>query len=269
MTVIAHISDLHFGRDLQPVTEGLLASLDALQPELVIISGDLTQRAKTAEFEAGQDFLRRLQQPRFIIPGNHDLAAWNVLERFAYPWRKWKQYVATDLEPMMQTNAFIAVGVNTARRMGWYLDWSRGRINGKQIRFVQDMLQQAPEDCLRLVVAHHPFWLPDSSMSRSLIGGQETALQAFRASGVDLILGGHVHLAYVQPLEGMLVSHAGTTISNRLIPGQPNSFNIIRGDRKVLELEQMEWRGDGFKSIQKQFFNRGEGGWQPHDDFQP
>lgn len=267
MTVIAHISDLHFGRDLQPVTEGLLTSLDNIQADLIIISGDLTQRAKTAEFEAGQAFLRRLQQPRFIIPGNHDLALWNLLERFAYPWHKWKKYVSTDLEPIMQTDMFMALGVNTARRMGWYLDWSRGRINNRQIRYVQDMLKTVPEDCLRLVVAHHPFWLPDSSMSRSLIGGRQAALQGFRTAGVDLILGGHVHLAYVQPLEGMLVSHAGTTVSNRLIPGQPNSFNVIRGDRNVLELEQMEWRGTAFESIHKQFFSRHAGGWQPHDNF--
>ena len=266
MTVIAHISDLHFGRDLQPVTEGLLASLDALQPDLIIISGDLTQRAKTSEFAAGQAFLRHLEQPRFIIPGNHDLAAWNLLERFAYPWRKWKRYVATDLEPIMQTDAFMAVGVNTARRLGLSLDWSRGRINRKQIRYVQEMLQHVPEDCLRIVVAHHPFWLPDSSLSRSLIGGREAALQGFHTAGVDLILGGHVHLAYVQPLEGMLVSHAGTTLSNRLTPGQPNSFNVIRGDRNRLALEQMEWRGTGFESIQRQFFQRTAGGWQPYDD---
>lgn len=267
MTVIAHISDLHFGRELAPVAEGLLASLESIQPELIIISGDLTQRATTEEFAAGQDFLRRLQQPRFIIPGNHDLAVWNVLERFAYPWRKWKQYIATDLEPIMQTDTFMAVGVNTARRMGWYMDWSRGRINSQQIQYVQDMLQQVPEDCLRLVVAHHPFWLPDSSMRRSLIGGRKEALQGFRAAGVDLILGGHIHLAYVQVLEGMLVSHAGTTISNRLIPGQPNSFNVIHGDRNVLKLEQMEWRGTGFELISEQFFRRTAGGWQPHADF--
>ncbi len=101
------------------------------------------------------------------------------------------------------------------------------------------------------MVAHHPFWLPDSSLSRSLIGGREAALQGFHTAGVDLILGGHVHLAYVQPLEGMLVSHAGTTLSNRLTPGQPNSFNVIRGDRNRLALEQMEWRGTGFESIQR------------------
>ncbi len=266
MTVIAHISDLHFGRDVQPVTEGLLASLDTLQPDLIIISGDLTQRAKTTEFEAGHDFLRRLQQPRFIIPGNHDLTTWNVLERFAYPWRKWKQHITTDLEPIMQTDTFMAVGVNTARRMGLYLDWSRGRISRRQIRYVQNMLQGVPEDCLRLVVAHHPFWLPDASMSRSLIGGREAALQGFSAAGVDLILGGHVHLAYVQPLNGMLVSHAGTTISNRLIPGQPNSFNVIRGDRQRLELEQMEWRDTGFERIQRKLFQRTTEGWQPHDE---
>ncbi len=266
MTVIAHLSDLHFGRDLHNVTEGLLASLDTIQPDLIIISGDLTQRAKTAEFKAGRDFLHSLRQLRFIVPGNHDLSAWNLLERFAYPWRKWTRYITTDLEPIMQTDTFMAVGVNTARRTGWYLDWSRGRINRQQVRYVQTMLQQVPEDCLRLVVAHHPFWLPDSSMKRSLIGGREKALQGFRAAGVDLILSGHVHLAYVKPLDGLLVSHAGTTLSNRLIPGQPNSFNVIRGDRKLLELEQMEWRGARFESAQRQFFQRTTEGWQPHDD---
>ncbi|MEB4592353.1 metallophosphoesterase family protein [Candidatus Thiothrix sp. Deng01] len=267
MTVIAHMSDLHFGRAVPEVTQALLDCLDQLQPELVIISGDLTQRAKDEEFKQGMAFLRKLRQPRFIVPGNHDLTAYNLLERLLYPWQKWQQYVAADLQPIMQTDAFMAVGLNTARRMGWYTDWSRGRINPGQIRYVQDMLQDVPADCLRIVVAHHPFWLPDSSMCRSLVGGREAALEGFQAAGVDLILGGHVHLAYVQPLHGMLISHAGTTTSNRLIQGQPNSFNVIRGDREILKLEQMEWRGTAFVPVQQQFFKRAAGGWQVHGNF--
>lgn len=268
MTVIAHISDLHFGRDVPAVTEGLLASLEAIQPELIIISGDLTQRAKTSEYKAGHAFLQRLHQPRFIIPGNHDMAAFNLLERFLATWGKWHQYVAQDLQPIMQTDAFMAVGINTTRRMGLSLDWSRGRIDSEQIRYVENMFGQTPDNCLRILVGHHPFWLPEGEKERGLVGGErEQALTAFQIAGVDLILGGHVHLAYVHPLHGMLVSHAGTTLSDRLIEGQPNSFNVIKGDRAVLQLEQMEWHDGEFTLARQQFFRRGEGGWQPHEDF--
>lgn len=262
MTCIAHLSDLHFGRELPSIIDGLLSSLDELNPELIIISGDLTQRAKHREFKDAQAFLNQLKQPYMIIPGNHDLSMYRLWERFMYPWRKWRKYISSDLEPVVQKNGFTAAGVNTARRIGFYLDLSRGRISQSQINQVCQVFKQTADDSLNIVVAHHPFWLPQSSLNRSLVGNRDNALQAFSEAGVDLILGGHVHLAYVEPVNGMIVSHAGTTTSHRLIANQPNSFNVIKGDRHELMMEQMEWTGHAFECVEPNRFMRTDRGWQ-------
>lgn len=262
MTCIAHLSDLHFGRDLPSVTQGLLDSLAAVEPELIVISGDLTQRAKHTEFRQAAAFLQRLARPYIIVPGNHDLSSHRLVERFFRPWHKWRQYVGEELEPVLSQAGVTVAGVNTARRMGLYFDWSRGRINLRQTRHVAQVFADAPADHLRLVLAHHPFWLPQSSLSRSLVGRRDAALRAFGEAGVDLILGGHIHLAYVEPVRGMIVSHAGTTVSHRLIDGQPNSFNLIRGDRRSLEIEQWQWTGRAFGPGQSLRFHKRARGWQ-------
>ncbi|MEZ5538251.1 MAG: metallophosphoesterase [Thiolinea sp.] len=262
MPLITHISDLHFGRDLPTVTEGLLDCLDTIRPELIIISGDLTQRAKHREFAQAADFLSSLNQPYMIIPGNHDIALHRLPERFFYPWDKWRKYIGSNLEPVLHREDFTAVGINTARRMGLHPDWSRGRINRLQINRARQVFTQTPPQRLRILVAHHPFWLPQSSLNRSLVGRCNTALRAFREIEVDLILGGHIHLAYVEPVSGMIISHAGTTISHRLIDGQPNSFNLIRGDRQQLKIEQWEWHDHAFRPCSQHTFHRTERGWQ-------
>lgn len=262
MTCIAHLSDLHFGRELPSIIDGLLTSLESIQPELIIISGDLTQRAKHVEFQGARAFLDSLQQPYMIIPGNHDLSAYHLVERFLYPWRKWHHYISDDLQPLIRQPGFTATGVNTARRIGFYLDLSRGRISQHQVNRVCQVFKETAEDSLKIVVAHHPFWLPDSSLSRSLIGNRDHAMQSFNEAGVDLILGGHIHLAYVEPVDGMIISHAGTTTSHRLIANQPNSFNVIKGDRQQLTMEQMEWTGHAFECVNPSRFKRTAYGWQ-------
>jgi 3',5'-cyclic AMP phosphodiesterase CpdA len=262
VTCIAHLSDLHFGRELPSIIDGLLKSLDTIQPELIIISGDLTQRATHREFRDARAFLDSLKQPYMIIPGNHDLSAYRLWERFIYPWRKWRNYISDDLQPVVKRKGFTATGVNTARRIGFYLDLSRGRISQHQVKRVCKVFKDTPEDSLNIVVAHHPFWLPESSLSRSLIGNRDHAIKSFSEAGVDLILGGHIHLAYVEPVKGIIVSHAGTSTSHRLIAHQPNSFNVIKGDRKQLVMEQMEWTGHQFECVNPERFKRTPHGWQ-------
>lgn len=110
---------------------------------------------------------------------------------------------------MVKRKGFTATGVNTARRIGFYLDLSRGRISQHQVKRVCKVFKDTPEDSLNIVVAHHPFWLPESSLSRSLIGNRDHAIKSFSEAGVDLILGGHIHLAYVEPVKGIIVSHEG------------------------------------------------------------
>ena len=260
--VIAHISDIHFGREEPAVIEGLLTSLQRLNPDLVVISGDLTQRATDEEYRKGADFLQRLAWPHIIIPGNHDLSATHLIERFTSPWDKWQQYIQPETEPVLHAKGYSLIGVNTARAAGWYFDWSRGQINQTQVKRVQDTLQVVPAQNLRIVIAHHPFWLPEQAEYRDVVSGRDKAIAGFKQANVDMILSGHIHMAYTHILQGIIVSHAGTTFSNRLLEGHPNSFNVIRGNRKQLTIEFMEWNGQQFQLVEQQTFTKTGVGWQ-------
>jgi 3',5'-cyclic AMP phosphodiesterase CpdA len=262
VTRIAHISDLHFGRDVADVDRGLVAALRQFTPDLTVVSGDLTQRATHAQFRAARRFLRRLPQPCLVIPGNHDIPGLNLVARFFFPWRRWQQHLGMNLAPVVDGEAFTAAGINTVRRMGWYLDWSRGRIGRSQARHVRRILQSAPSFKLRVVAAHHPFWLPPAHRERRIIGGRDDVLSDFRAAGVDLILGGHIHQPYIHQLSGMIVAHAGSTLSDRLSDGRTNSLNLIEGDRRSLQIRTVEWNGKRFgRTAVTRRFVRAAGGF--------
>jgi 3',5'-cyclic AMP phosphodiesterase CpdA len=262
MNTIAHLSDLHFGREVSAVVEGLLDSLNELKPDLVIISGDLTQRAKNSEFKKAVSFLEQLPFPYLIVPGNHDMAMYNLAERFFYPWKKWQRYIGPDMYPIVRQAGLTAMGINTARRTGWHLDWSRGSINEEQIRTIEVSMKNEASDSLRLLVAHHPFWLPKKFERRHVIDGRDTALQSLNKAGIDIILSGHIHIAYSKIMEGVLISHTGTTFSNRLMADTPNSYNVIRGNWESVVIELMGWGGKAFSLLSEQRFSRGATGWQ-------
>ncbi len=266
MTILAHLSDLHFGQESSQLVAGLLHSLDEIRPELVAISGDLTQRARTKEFLAARTFLDRLRHPFLVISGNHDIPVYNLTERFLNPWKRWHRYLGLPLEPRMHKKRYTVMGVNTTRRSTSLIDWSRGRINHDQARAIAAYFAKGEQDRkLRVLVIHHPFWLPEKYRHRHLIGGKETALGMMKEAGVDLILGGHIHVAYTRILKGMILSHAGTAISNRLREGCRNSFKIIRGDRKELTVEIWEYNGSRFVVTGHQNFNRVQEQWMEND----
>jgi len=261
MTVIAHISDLHFGRESPDVATGLLTSLAEQNPQVVVISGDLTQRAKTREYVAAANFIRQINTNCLIVPGNHDLTAFNLFERFIRPWNKWKRIIDENLQPTLRTPEALLVGVNTARKWASLFDFSRGRISRQQINRVLQSFEGEAEHKLRILIAHHPFWLPDGQKNRGLIGHREAAVTAFTGGGIDLILSGHVHLPYWQIQQGMIISHAGTSSSDRLLPGCPNSYKLIRGNRSELTISLFVWDGDRFNLNQNVMFKRDSRGW--------
>lgn len=260
MTRILHISDLHFGRSVAVVVHALLRKISILQPDIVVISGDLTQRAKTSEFKQAAEFLNNLTTPYILVPGNHDLAAFRLVERLLYPWAKWRKYLSNDLEPTIRHTNYQIIGINTARRGGLYLDWSRGRINQQQIERIQQFFNHSAQT-LNLLVAHHPFWLPTNQQHRGLIVGSNTAFQQLKDCGLDMILSGHVHLDYCRVVEGMIISHAGTTTSDRLATGYTNSFNLIEGDHLTLTISRYHWKETDFIYFTKQGFVKQDARW--------
>jgi 3',5'-cyclic AMP phosphodiesterase CpdA len=260
MTTLVHISDLHFGREIPFVIEGLLESLADAHPDLVIISGDLTQRARAKQFRNAKRFLDRLPCPFLIVPGNHDLPLYNLFKRFSRPWGNWTRFVSPNLAPVVRGDDFIVAGVNTARRWATLFDQTRGRISASQTVSAITHLQAAPNHHLRILVAHHPFWLPLELAHRHLIGGRDKALITLGQAGVDMILSGHVHVAFSQLVEGIIAVHSGTSTSNRY-HGQANSFNLIRGDRRRITIDVRIWSQRTFEPFERRIFVRNGDQW--------
>lgn len=253
---IAQISDLHFGRHVPQLAEALLDSLRLAGPDLIVVCGDLTQTAREREFRAARRFLDGLPAPHLVVPGNHDLPGWRFWSRFARPWRRWRRHIQTDPHgtTTCAIDGLVAVGVNTARRWGMHPDWSRGRINALQLAGILHALGQAKPDDLRVVVAHHPFLLTPTSLRRGLVGRVALALQQLNRRA-DLVLGGHIHLAYSGVVDGIVVAQSGTAISDRL-KGEPNSYNLIDADHDQLIVRTRHWDGASFISATTRHYQR-------------
>src|SRR4051794_19707179 len=226
MRRIAHISDLHFGRTDPAVVAALTDDLNASSPDLIAVSGDLTMRARSREFRAARAFLDGLNAPVLVVPGNHDITSYWLHERFLDPLARWRRFIAEEPEPMWTNDQIAVVGVNTTSRAGRLLDWSQGRVGRTRLQRAVGKLQALPESLFRIVVAHHPFLPPEAAPDTRLVRHARTALAAFAAQDVRMILSGHLHLGYIRALGAgttagtgkgeLLVVQAATATSTRL-----------------------------------------------------
>jgi 3',5'-cyclic AMP phosphodiesterase CpdA len=261
MRKIAHLSDLHFGRTDPTVVESLAEDISADPPDLVVVSGDLTMRARRSEFVEAKAFLERLPAPFFAVPGNHDITAYRPLERFMYPYRRWQTYVSPVIEPRWQDDEIALLGLNTARPMTLHWNWAHGSVSHKQMARVRSELESLPANLFRILVAHHPFMAPENANDTHLVSRGALALEMFSRSGANLILSGHLHLGYRRPFDHqvkgerageagsvaervgpMIVLHASTATSTRL-RGDRNAYNLLSIDRGVLTVTVREWDG--------------------------
>ena len=171
MRAIAHISDLHFGRTDPVLVAGLMADLRATAPDLIIVSGDLTQDAARSEFGAAREFLRALPARFFVIPGNHDMPRHNLWARVTKPMSRYRRFIAHDLSPLLVDDELAVVGINTARRfLLSHWNWSHGSISRSQIEHARRQLARLPNRLLKIVVTHHPFLPPPDAPDTQLVG---------------------------------------------------------------------------------------------------
>ena len=244
MRTLVHLSDLHFGRVDARLLEPLRAAVAAAGPDLVVVSGDLTQRARRTEFEQARRYLDRLPKPQIVIPGNHDVPLYRVWERFLSPLGKYRRLIQDDLEPTFVDAEIAVLGINTARS----LTFKNGRINEAQIAQIRRHLDPLGEDVLKVVVTHHPFDLPDRAGEVELVGRAEAAMEVFSRCGVDLLLAGHFHTSeagdtsarYEIAGYSALVVQAGTATSTRG-RGEQNAFNVLRVASSEVRVERMSW----------------------------
>lgn len=250
MARIAHLSDLHFGAEHPALVAALTATLNADPPDLVAISGDLTLGARSAEFAAARAFIAGLRAPVLAVPGNHDITPYVLTERFLDPYGRWRRHIAPETEPVFEDGRIGVVGLNTARRGGPYLDWSRGRIDAGRLARCEARLAALPPGRLRIVVAHHPLLAPGARPGARVVGGASAALAAFARQRVRLVLSGHLHIGGVSPAPadamaegGPLLVLAATATSWRL-RGEPNAYNEIRiGEDDRVTVLVRTWNG--------------------------
>ncbi len=264
MRVVVHLSDLHFGRTRPELLEPLLNSVHAARPDLVAVSGDLTQRARPGQFAAAQRFLEALPQPVLVVPGNHDVPLDVVWTRLLTPWRRYRRWINRNLEPSFQDDELVAVGINTVAPFLW----QRGWIARQALTRACAVLDQA-DARTRIVVTHHPFVHAPDAEAKALMHGAAPAIRALATAGADILLSGHLHSwsaeayrALAPELRSVLLVRAGTGLSTRL-RGAPNDYNVLCVEDGAVTIRRHAASAteQDFRCVEERRFVREAGGW--------
>lgn len=264
MSVLVHVSDTHFGTEVPEVVEAARAAIRRIQPDVVVLSGDITQRARMAQFRAAKEFMDSLQVEAVLaVPGNHDIPLYNPFARFLTPYRNYEKTFGLRMQAW--SNGEMAVACYDATHP---LRHTRGEV--KSEAFLQMLKQNLPEDGLLIACAHQPLltaWPQDAH--EVLINGEALSLRWARA-GVDVALSGHVHVplltttkkAFPALPRHFVLAGAGTAVSRRTRPGAPNSFNVLKLENGVLRVECNEYKDGGFICATATTFKKGLMGWE-------
>ncbi len=265
MRTIVHLSDLHFGRVNPALVDPLIRTVREVGPDLVAISGDLTQRARSHQFKQARSFLDALPKPQIVVPGNHDVPLHNIFARFFEPLTKYKRYITDDLQPVYQDEEMVIVGVNTARSFVF----KGGRINESQVSRLRDKFCSFGSEVVKVLVTHHPFDLPEGHDERHLVGRAKMAMTGLAECGADLFLAGHLHISHTGHTKrykihgySALVVQAGTATSTRE-RGEANSFNLLRLAFPTITVERVTWNPvtSSFAVSTSEQFKHSVNGW--------
>ncbi len=230
---LLQISDPHFGTEVPRVVDALRALARELSPSVVVLSGDITQRATVAQFSAAAEFLRSLDAPAtVVVPGNHDVPLVNLALRAFAPYRRFRGAFGDELEPVHDEARLLVIGVNTVMPH-WH---QQGAVSRRQIAQVANRLRQAAPGQVRIVACHHPVHVIRPEDDKNLLRGADAAVREWVRAGADLVMGGHIHLPYLRPLRQRLpdlprtawVAQAGTAVSARIRGGIPNSVSYLQ-----------------------------------------
>lgn len=233
MKAVLHISDTHFGTERPQVVQALQRFAHAQAPDLLILSGDITQRARAVEFAAAQAFVHSLRiGSRLVIAGNHDIPLFDVVTRLFQPYSRYCRYFGPELEPVYVAPELLVIAVRTTRRYRHI----EGEVSDAQIERVAQRLQQSSAQQLRIVVTHQPVHVTHAVDRQHLLRGHQTAIRKWAAAGADLILGGHIHRPFASALHEAQADlprrvwalQAGTALSSRIRHDSNNSVNLIR-----------------------------------------
>jgi 3',5'-cyclic AMP phosphodiesterase CpdA len=269
MLTLLHVSDLHFGPPYLPqVGEAALRKVPLLQPDIIVASGDFTQRAKREQFAAAREFLDRLPDvPKVVVPGNHDVPLYRVRERLTNPLGLYCEYISPELNYVVQVNGAVIVALDsTSPRRAV----TNGRIHLEQLEFCRNALMETPPGMAKIVVAHHHFAPAPDYENDQIMPHAKRAMDCFVTLGVDLILGGHLHRAYIgnsldiypggRTAHGIIIAQCGTTTSRRgrARERERNSFNLVKIGDEMLRITHYMYFDDvgEFGPVSRHIFPR-------------
>jgi 3',5'-cyclic AMP phosphodiesterase CpdA len=269
MLTLLHISDLHFGPPyIQRVGDAALKAAQSLQPDVIVASGDFTQRATREQFAKAREFLDALPPaPCIVVPGNHDVPLYRFWERLRDPLGNYRHYITDQLDYDVQQDGIHIVALNSTAP---YQAITNGRISSAQLDFCESAFSRSPPEALRVVVAHHHFAPAPDYEGGEVMPKAKRAMERFMHSGVEMILGGHLHRAYIgnsldvypagERRQGIIIVQSGTTTSQRgrVREREKNSFNLIRvGEYSIHITHYMFFdETDGFAPLSRHEFPR-------------
>jgi 3',5'-cyclic AMP phosphodiesterase CpdA len=261
MTRILHLSDVHFGTVDDRLVAPFLDFARRVAPDLCVVSGDLTQRARADQFEAARAFLAQLPQPVLFVPGNHDMPLWNLSARLLAPFARYRRALGPQTEPLIHLPDAVVQGVNTANPFVW----KAGRLRNDSLRRIAASFAGAPQGHWRIVVMHHAP-VPAADGTPADIANPDEALAALARAGADIVLSGHTHLphtGFADTAAGVLFLQVGTTLSTRLKTGSNDAALVTLADDQVT-VETWLYAADeaAFRPVKSQTYARPGAAWQ-------
>jgi len=228
VTRLFHISDIHFGAEDAEALAWFEDAVRAAPPDAIVVTGDLTMRARRREFEQASEWLAGLEAPVTVEVGNHDLPYFNPLLRFVAPYRRFQRLERVIERPLTLEGVTI-IPLKTTARFQWRLNWSKGRVGRRGLESALRMSRAAPPGHVKIVAAHHPLIEAATRGTADTRGGRE-ALEALAEARVDAVLSGHVHDPFniVDEAHGHPVRLIGAGTLSARLRDTPPSFNELR-----------------------------------------
>ena len=266
MRTLVHLSDLHFDRVNPDVVRRLAQEVPRLEPDLIVVSGDFTQRARSHQFRAARAFLDTLPGLKIVVPGNHDVPLHDVVRRFFSPLGRYRRHICADLRPSYSDAEVLVLGTDTTRS----LTIGGGGMRRRELARIARVLKEAAPSVVKVVVAHHPFDVPYAGAPFEGAPQGRDAVERLALAGADLFLTGHLHVSYAGPTairyraggRSAIVVEAGTATSTRM-RGETNAFNVVRIERSAIAVEHLAWQpsSGSFEPATVQRFTRSDDGW--------
>lgn len=268
--IIAHISDPHFGTDMPVLTTALATAIARIRPNVIVLSGDITQRARRWQFKRARDFFDHLGVPVLAIPGNHDVPLFDVASRLVCPLRLHKKYFGgAEFRRVINNIAFVGLDA-TSRFLH-----TRGRLNPTHADQTLAAARKAVgPDGLIMAAVHQPLstaWAEDRREALINAGSIDALFSHHR---IDVVMSGHVHVPMITSTDKLfpktrhsyIFSGAGTSVSRRVRDGAPNSFNVIevKRDNGRIRVDEIAYdpEADAFYHRANSDFRKTTAGWR-------